>query len=1690
MGKGERSASPSAKCEPESEARSVALECLSALHALTPGASCLNATGSKATRCAPALLGCYAPRLALNALPPPPFPPQGVPSGYFGNTAIPTNQSYNPDLCWRETGSDRLRDWGNTAATFRGYTDTRGMTSIRGKSFSTWVDYTSDFERARSLPPYSPCHGDSNIDGNINNAVGGGSFCLGTSSILQQHIVTIARYNENGPEQCYFSIPNTWGAEPSDVSVFIEGAGMNGFDVAVRFDGPMYYKWDVSAIEVYWVNEAKSVLLPVPSLWLESQGPFVRMSSLADGTDWRAPVGVRQTIMARLVINTPAETLAYPMGPFSPWAIRHFTIPKAAPYPASWLGAAAPVSSVGWTMGLPVAEDVVPLGKPLTIDASMLRVHLISEYNNFAVIDESYPQSRVSLELDVNRLLFDFSFYEVIDSAAGVSANVRHAPLTARPLLATKLNAYSTTASITVRPDAPGRVYAVRADVTVPTDLAQSTTEEIHSCWCFPTNGIFDHNPHCLDMPGGSTVDLSRCAPTVTSTFYYYFTVSGCAKCSPATMPTSAGVVYAGCVTNAVTQCKACVTCSAGSRITSACRQDVANVDTTCTLCTTQCPSYSRLTTLCSTGAGTVDNICTPCTPPPSNHYWSSGCTGNDAVDASFSPCPSNVNTTSGGYIFIQPGCPLVINGNTLSDALAHSGINLTRIAEAAVRATAAVAAIVEGGNGTTGTPTGVELAASLAAGGWDLTAMALNTTALSIKMAAALSALGGNLTALVADTVTALTAASAASAAVSTAAANSSAASAALVALGLNISTLSSQTTAALAVIRSVTEAASTAAAAAAATAGTPSALLNSLAAAGFNLTTLTASASNAVAAAVAAATAVTSGSTLAESLAVGGFNLTAIAAMAAAAADAAAAAAPTNAALRAALAAAGLDAGSLAGNASAAAVAAASAASSAAAAAAAAANVSAPALLLVLANAGFNLTALAASVAAATASGGARSFALCSSCLPGAQFLTRNCSTAFDVLCSTCALCSPGATYESVPCGPYTDRKCAPCTLTCPAGHFLSPCSATSPGFCTPWTAACPAGSRRVRAGNATHDIACGPCDCGAGAAACDAISGACTCTVNTVAAWAGPRCDACREGFFGAACDQRCLCDTSGAASMACARGDGACTCASRFAGFFCDRCNATAAGAQHFGADCAGVCGCAAGGSCVAGRAGTGACVCEAGWSGMDCGTAAGVGAGVFPGPPLVDAAALEGATWSWTLPRGAFAVVDARGATAGWSGESLIVRARDAAGAVVAAPSWISAISSGAAPAGWLLRGTPARGNVGVIRLVIVASEPLSGTTASAELRVTVTWANAPPRLSLPASAVTAARGVLPGDIWAVLLTAGLDANDTDIALGDVLTFDAPGAPTWLAGLAGHSDSGAQTWALAGTVPSDNAASSWTFAVRVRDAAGAGAELPLTITIKEGGAALAAVPQEYEPPPPVAITGTAFTLAVPASLFRVDPAATATLDAYTVSITSYDRTNNRPALVATGAADLPLPPSLPSCAWLSAAIPGGSPPLPPLLYGTPSAHDVATSCIAIVTAVNTAGSRATATLAVQVANPRAPPRAAAFFLRAPPPPLIAPVGALTTATLRIADYLRANGPRGVLAYSLVSGTAVGGGGGGGGYLPPGSPFLAPPTPAGLLTAWTTVAMAPMRPQRGAPSPSLRPQTQRITQPHSP
>ena len=317
-------------------------------------------------------------------------------------------------MCTRESNADRAL--GFPGQSKGGASDTEidyghGAASIRGKPFWRWAEYTTDFKIATGAADYRYCDGDSNALTNQDNTYP--TIC--DPLLTSQRLFTSETYNDVGPNLCNFLLPNTYGAEPSEVNVYIDGPGRSGFDVSVRFDGRIYFKWAATAIEVYWVNEAKSTYLFINAPPDDITGVFLRTPTFS------APVGVRQTVMARLVVMTESENLAHPMGPFSPWAVRHFTIPKAHGWAPRWIGTDSSPGP-GWLPSSRVSVGGALVGVNKTISA-------LSIESFFVASDPSNPD-QASGSHDVRResFLYSFSLFEAatgfaLDSAVPLRAS-------------------------------------------------------------------------------------------------------------------------------------------------------------------------------------------------------------------------------------------------------------------------------------------------------------------------------------------------------------------------------------------------------------------------------------------------------------------------------------------------------------------------------------------------------------------------------------------------------------------------------------------------------------------------------------------------------------------------------------------------------------------------------------------------------------------------------------------------------------------------------------------------------------------------------------------------------------------------------------------------------------------------------------------------------------------------------------------------------------------------------------------------------------------------------------------------------------------------------------------------------------------------------------------------------------------
>lgn len=1188
-----------------------------------------------------------------------------VGSGRFGDELISTNLSFTPDVCWRETNSRGVALY---LGSFAGYVPAAG---IRGQPLLNVIEYTQHYSDEHFSGAWIPSDGDSNAD-----LVGDG----GDPTFVNQRVQTAARitycdnhdtirnapsclasppscstcavpgqptgnkvlspplfvlpFDERGPGMCYFALPNTWGAEPSELAVRIRGAGFAEFELEARYDGKLFEKWAVTDMEFYIADAALSVLVPITGTAI-LPGHTVKLPNV-----FTAPVGIRQTVMVRLRVNRADEIELYPSGPFSPWAVRHFVIPKFQS-PPPWL-------RPPYVESTPASHDVnVFAGFPFTLRAR----------DFFGKVEDPLFLH------DFDTLVFEFSVAEAValelgGPISGRSDDFSPARIQLNPNDVLVNNwGLSSTALVSFIPRQVHRYYVVR--ITVTLDGTHSATAP--------------------RRPDGS-LDLTRGEGAASFSFDFFIGSLPCQQCPEDSL------ILTECSSSADATCSGSGTsgslgwCSAGDYI-SHYSQHAANI--VCEPCSSCASGTYAVLGSC---AGQEDTKCAVCTPAAADFFVSSGCDG--VIDSVFAQCPTLSFDVGNTFALLPPGCPLVINAQIIATGLGLAGFNLTEIRDAAAAAAAqnvSGAALQEtlrvAGFDIAALQASASTAAAVATAASNAAAAALafsNSTviALTDALRAAGEAAGAadavislNISILQSDFAAAIASAARAdansadalalnvstlrgeiSAAMAAAAAASSAAASSANALALNVTTLRGEISAATnadAIFALLTlsgynltaitaHAAAAAAAASAATALSLAAsnisgtgIIAALSSAGFDLAAMTRDTSAAASAASAAAAAAArniSGATLVDTLEASGFNLSNIAALtvlsrsslseatsAAAAAAAASAAASNGSMIAVALAAAGFDLrfADATVAAAAASAAAASAAAAVDAAVSSAANVSAPALLLTLATAGFNLTALFSAIPA----GVARSFSICSVCT-SAEYATRNCTLSADTLCAPCPACA-ASEFETTPCTKYSPRACTAClsAADCSAGSYLVPCSPHAQGVCRPWTLTCPANSFRLSAASPTSDLACSPCECGEGAAACDSLTGACFCK----ATFTGARCDACIEGWFGERCDQRCACDAAGAATPACSRESGICACKPRFAGYFCDRCNTTLSGVERFGADCDGVCACASTGTCVSGRRGNGACACEPGWAGRTCATQINVSGADAPCP---------------------------------------------------------------------------------------------------------------------------------------------------------------------------------------------------------------------------------------------------------------------------------------------------------------------------------------------------------------------------------------------------------------------------------------------------------------------------------------
>ncbi|WIM05229.1 MAG: putative Ig domain-containing protein [Candidatus Nitricoxidivorans perseverans] len=149
-------------------------------------------------------------------------------------------------------------------------------------------------------------------------------------------------------------------------------------------------------------------------------------------------------------------------------------------------------------------------------------------------------------------------------------------------------------------------------------------------------------------------------------------------------------------------------------------------------------------------------------------------------------------------------------------------------------------------------------------------------------------------------------------------------------------------------------------------------------------------------------------------------------------------------------------------------------------------------------------------------------------------------------------------------------------------------------------------------------------------------------------------------------------------------------------------------------------------------------------------------------------PISDQTATEDAAFSFIVPAGAFADIDA--------GDSLILGATLAAGSPL--PSWLGFDS-----ATGTFAGTPANGDVGTLALTVTATD-LAGASAAASFDLAVENVNDAPVTAIP----LADQAVQRGDTFTYALPAGAF---TDVDAGDTLAYaatlsDGTALPSWLA----------------------------------------------------------------------------------------------------------------------------------------------------------------------------------------------------------------------------------------------------------------------------------------------------------------
>ena len=315
-----------------------------------------------------------------------------MPNGFWGNTPISNYSSLTAESCWREAFVDTVSTTKRSEAPcfFSGEPNAGNMCGAASLVLRT----SSLLSFAFYLAPASPLGlRTMNLDGTVGGFFSRGPGFVNGSDypvpitifdrgqqvridpVLYGHTPLHRPPKYQGMSFCYFGLPYTWGREPTKLTVTLDGEGRSGATVSARYDGPLHRSLASSYFEFYWLDAGLSF---IHLLTNHSPGDILtqRLTDL--------PIGIRQTILARISVNDITNNLQFPEGLFSPWAPVTFRVPQISNFPPTLAFPTEP----GWCLSTPF----VIISSNLTVNGIISEKSVLAAVSR-GVTDKETPQN-------------------------------------------------------------------------------------------------------------------------------------------------------------------------------------------------------------------------------------------------------------------------------------------------------------------------------------------------------------------------------------------------------------------------------------------------------------------------------------------------------------------------------------------------------------------------------------------------------------------------------------------------------------------------------------------------------------------------------------------------------------------------------------------------------------------------------------------------------------------------------------------------------------------------------------------------------------------------------------------------------------------------------------------------------------------------------------------------------------------------------------------------------------------------------------------------------------------------------------------------------------------------------------------------------------------------------------------------